>query len=452
MNAPTTARVHAPLPPGPGFWQSLAGYRRNPATYFTVLARRYGDVLRWRGPMDIYLLNDPDDVRRVMTQAWPQFTKDNIDYRVLRLTMGNGLVTNDGLDWARQRRLMQPMFHNRIVNAFDAAINACTETLVARWRARGADEAFALDRELSRLTFQVVGATLFGADIDAHADQVAAMLEVMNVNPKTIRALLTQWPWIPTRGNRRFVRHLALLDRIVYGLVERRRASGETRGDLLGLLLAARDADTGEAMAETQIRDEVVTLMLAGHETSATALGWTFHLLAQHPEIEATLVEELCRELGGRPAQAADLARLPYLKQVVQESMRVFPPVWGISRALAEDCEFGGYRVPRGAYVAILPYALHRHPAHWSDPERFDPSRFSPKRSESRHSYCYLPFAAGPRTCIGAGMAMLEIQLVLARLLPLFRVRSVPGHPVVPLASVTYRPRYGIRATVLPRV
>ncbi len=135
MNAPTTARVHAPLPPGPGFWQSLAGYRRNPATYFTVLARRYGDVLRWRGPMDIYLLNDPDDVRRVMTQAWPQFTKDNIDYRVLRLTMGNGLVTNDGLDWARQRRLMQPMFHNRIVNAFDAAINACTETSRAGGRA-----------------------------------------------------------------------------------------------------------------------------------------------------------------------------------------------------------------------------------------------------------------------------------------------------------------------------
>ncbi|MGE3771750.1 MAG: cytochrome P450 [Gammaproteobacteria bacterium] len=452
MNAPTAARAHAPAPPGPSFWQSLAGYRRNPATYFTALAREYGDVLRWRGLMDIYLLNDPEDVRRVMTQAWPQFTKDNIDYRVLRITMGNGLVTNDGPDWARQRRLMQPMFHNRIVNAFDGAINACTEALVARWRARGADEAFALDRDLSRLTFQVVGATLFGADIDAHADEVAAMLDVMNVNPKTVRALLTQWPWLPTRGNREFARHLATLDRIVYGLIAARRAGGEERRDLLGLLLAARDADTGEAMAEQQVRDEVVTLMLAGHETSATALGWTFHLLAQHPEVEAALVDELARELGGRPAQAGDLARLPYLKQVVQESMRVYPPVWGLSRAMAADCEFGGYRIPRGAYVAILPYALHRHPAHWSDPERFDPSRFGPQRSESRHSYCYLPFAAGPRTCIGAGMAMLEIQLVLARLLPLFRVRPVPGHPVVPLASVTYRPRFGLRATVVPRV
>ena len=438
-------------PPGPGFWRSLQGYRRNPAVYFTELAARHGDVFRWRGALDIYMVNDPDDVRRVMTQAWPQYNKDNIDYRVLKVTMGEGLVTSDGAAWSRQRRLMQPMFHNRIVNAFDTAINACTDTLVSRWQARAPAAPFALDRELSRLTFGVVGATLFGADIETYADEVAEMLDVMNVNPKTVRALLTLYPWIPAASNRRFARHLATLDRIVYGLIERRRASGETRGDLLGLLLAARDEDTGEAMPEQQIRDEIVTLMLAGHETSATSLAWTFHLLAQHPAVEATLIEELARELGGRPALAADLPRLPYLKQVVQESMRVYPPVWGISRAVGEDCEFKGYRIPAGAYLAILPYSLHRHPAHWPDPERFDPSRFSPQRSESRHSYCYLPFAAGPRTCIGAGMAMLEIQLVLARLLPLFRVRPVPGHPIVPLASVTYRPRYGIQATATPR-
>jgi cytochrome P450 len=440
-----------PPPPGPGYWGSLAGYRRNPATYFTELAQRHGDVFRWRGFLDIYMLNDPDDVRRVMTQAWPQFNKDNIDYRVLKLTMGNGLVTSDGPAWSRQRRLMQPMFHHRIVNAFDGAINACIETLVERWRAHGPTQPFALDRELSRLTFGVVGATLFGADIEAHADEVAEMLDVMNVNPKTVRALLTLYPWIPTAGNRRFARHLATLDRIVYGLIERRRASGETRADLLGLLLAARDEDSGEGMPERQVRDEIVTLMLAGHETSAVSLAWTFHLLAQHPDIEAMLVDELTRELGGRPALAADLPRLPFLKQVVQESMRLYPPVWGISRAVGTDCEFGGYRIPAGAYLAVLPYALHRHPAHWQDPERFDPARFSPQRSASRHSYCYLPFAAGPRTCIGAGMAMLEIQLVLARLLPLFRVRPVPGHPIVPLASVTYRPRYGIQATAAPR-
>jgi len=444
---PVTRR---PLPPGPGPWRSLAGYRRNPAVYFTELAARHGDVLRWRGLMDVYLLNDPDHVRQVLTQAWPQFTKDDIDYRVLRVTMGNGLVTNDGESWARQRRLMQPMFHNRVVNAFDAAINAATEALAARWRARG-DAPFMLDRDLSRLTFQVVGATLFGADIEAHADEVAEMLDFMNVNPKTLRGLLTLAPWLRTPGNRRFARHLARLDDIVNGLIDARAASGEARGDLLGLLLAARDEDSGAALPARQVRDEVVTLMLAGHETSATALGWSFHLLAQHPDIEAQLVEELARELGGRPALAGDLARLPFLKQVVQESMRLYPPVWGISRAVTDDVEFGGWRIPAGAYLAILPYALHRHPAHWEEPSRFDPSRFTPQRSQGRHSYCYLPFAAGPRTCIGAGMAMLEIQLVLARLLQQFSVRPVPGHPVLPRASVTYRPRFGIKAVVTPR-
>jgi len=444
---PVTRR---PLPPGPGPWRSLAGYRRNPAVYFTELAARHGDVLRWRGLMDVYLLNDPDHVRQVLTQAWPQFTKDDIDYRVLRVTMGNGLVTNDGESWARQRRLMQPMFHNRVVNAFDAAINAATEALAARWRARG-DAPFMLDRDLSRLTFQVVGATLFGADIEAHADEVAEMLDFMNVNPKTLRGLLTLAPWLRTPGNRRFARHLARLDDIVNGLIDARAASGEARGDLLGLLLAARDEDSGAALPARQVRDEVVTLMLAGHETSATALGWSFHLLAQHPDIEAQLVEELARELGGRPALAGDLARLPFLKQVVQESMRLYPPVWGISRAVTDDVEFGGWRIPAGAYLAILPYALHRHPAHWEEPSRFDPSRFTPQRSQGRHSYCYLPFAAGPRTCIGAGMAMLEIQLVLARLLQQFSVRPVPGHPVLPRASVTYRPRFGIKAVVMPR-
>lgn len=448
---PRAAR-RLPLPPGPGILASLAGYghRGNPAPYFAALAARHGDVLRWRGVMDVYLLNDPDGVRQVLTQAWPRFTKNDIDYRVLKVTMGEGLVTSDGPAWQRQRRLMQPMFHHRVVHAFDGAINAAAEALAARWRARG-PAPFALDRDLAWLAFRVVGETLFGADLEAHAAEIAEMLDFMNVNPKSLRGLLTLVPWLRTPGNRRFSRHLARLDGIVNGLVAARRAGGDARADLLGLLLAARDGETGEAMSPRQVRDEIVTLMLAGHETSATALGWTFHLLGRHPEVEAELLAELARELGGRPARATDLARLPLLRQVVQESMRLYPPVWGISRRVEEESEFGGWRIPAGAYLAILPYALHRHPAHWEDPERFDPGRFAAERSQGRHSYCYLPFAAGPRTCIGAGMAMMEIQLVLASLLPRFRVRDVPGHPVVPLGSVTYRPRYGLLATATPR-
>ena len=205
----------APLPPGPGRLASLRAYGRNPATYFQAILPRYGDVLRWRGYMDMYLLNNPDDVRQVLTRAWPEFTKRNIDYRVLRQTMGEGLVTSDGDFWARQRRLMQPMFHSRIVNGFDEAINRATADLAARWRARPAQTPFALDREMGRLTFRIVGETLFGAAIEQHAEEVAALLAQTNTNPKTMAALLTLWSWLPVPSNRRFRRQLALLDGIV---------------------------------------------------------------------------------------------------------------------------------------------------------------------------------------------------------------------------------------------
>ena len=440
----------APLPPGPGRLASLRAYGRNPATYFQAILPRYGDVLRWRGYMDMYLLNNPDDVRQVLTRAWPEFTKRNIDYRVLRQTMGEGLVTSDGDFWARQRRLMQPMFHSRIVNGFDEAINRATADLAARWRARPAQTPFALDREMGRLTFRIVGETLFGAAIEQHAEEVAALLAQTNTNPKTVAALLTLWPWLPVPSNRRFRRQLALLDGIVYGLIRDRRGSTVARQDLLGLLLAARD-EHDAPMPDQQIRDEAITLLLAGHETSATALDWTFYLLAQHPSVEQRLVAELNGVLNGRAANAADLPQLPFLKQVVQESLRLYPPVWGLSRRAEEEAEFGGFRIPAGAYVVVLPYTLHRHRDWWSDPERFDPDRFSPARSEGRHSYAYLPFSAGPRACIGIGMSLLEIQLVLAQLVPQFVVRPVPGHPIVPSPSVTYRPRFGIQATATIR-
>ena len=442
-----------PLPPGPGRLESLLGVRHqgNAAEYFLALNRRYGPVFRWRGYMDIYNLGDPDDVREVLTRAWPTYSKRNIDYRVLKQVLGNGLVTSDGDLWARQRRLMQPMFHHRVVNRFDAAINAATDATAARWAALPAGEALALDRELSALTFRIVGETLFGASVEQHAAELAQLLHATNRNPKTLQGVLTLVPWLPVPSNRHFRRQRVLLDEIVYGLIAERRRTGEAREDLLGHLLAATDEHGQPAMADAQIRDEAVTLLLAGHETSATALGWTFHLLSQHPDVEARLVAELSSVLGGRPAVAADLAQLPYLKQVVQESMRIYPPVWGISRRAEEDSEFGGYRIPAGAYITMLAYTLHRHPDWWPEPERFDPERFSPANSHGRHPFAYLPFAGGPRTCIGAGMAMLEVQLVLALLLQRFEVRMVPGHPVVPLASVTYRPRYGLRATVKGR-
>ncbi|MBI4695788.1 MAG: cytochrome P450 [Gammaproteobacteria bacterium] len=436
-----------PLPPGPRPFSGFAEFRQDPPGHLALLIRRYGDVVRWRGLMTIHVLNQPEDIKRVLAQAHPAFTKRTIDYRVLAQVMGNGLVSNDGPDWERQRKLIQPLFHARIVNAFDTSINALTAALVARWE-QAPPETVMLDHVLSKLTFEIVGATLFGTDIERYADEVADILEVVNLHTQDPRALLTLLPWLPTRHNRRFKVAKRRLDEIVHGLVDARRASGPGKGDLLDRLIAARYDGNGTGMSDTQLRDELVTLMLAGHETSAMALVWTIHLLAQHPDCEAKLLDELDRELGEKPATSADLARLPYLKQVVQESMRIYPPVWAIARRQTNEEVYGGYRVPAGAYLVIVPYALHRDPKHWPDPERFDPERFAPGREEARAPYTYLPFAAGPRTCIGMGMAMLETELVLAQLLPRFRFRPMPGAEVVPVARVTLKPRDGMAMRV----
>ena len=304
---------------------------------------------------------------------------------------------------------------------------------------------------MSGLTFRIVGATLFGSDFAGREQEVAELVELANLQTLEIRSLLTLWPWIPTPHNRRWGRARRRLDHFVGGMIEGRQRGGAGDEDLLDRLICARDEEDGQEMAAKQVRDEVVTLMLAGHETSATALAWTLYLLGRHPDIEARLVESLRTELNGAPANACDLSRLPYLKQVVQESMRIYPPVWLYSRRSVYEEEFNGYTLPANAYVAITPYVLHRHPEFWPDPERFDPDRFGPERDGSRHPYCYLPFAAGPRACIGSGMAMLEIQLVLAQILQRFRVHVVPDHLVETTAKVTLKPLRGILATLSRR-
>lgn len=416
------------------------------------LLRTYGDFIRWRGFHDVYLVNHPDFIRPILTRDYRQFSKRIIDYRVLAQIMGNGLVTNDGPHWVQQRKLIQPMFGNQQVSGFDGIINSLTSSLMDEWETRAGDEAFRIDREMSRLTFRIVGATLFGTDLYRHGDEVAEILEVVNLNPLEIRALMTLCSWVPTPYNLKWRRAVRRLDHIVYGLIQARRRRGVRDDDILDHLIHALDEGGSEGMDEKQMRDEVVTLMLAGHETSAIALAWTLYLLSTHPDVETRLAESLHAALNGAPAAAGDLPQIPYLKQVVQESMRLYPPVWGYARRAEHAEEFNGSLLPADAYVAVVPYALHRHPEFWPDPERFDPDRFDPNTNGGYHPFSYLPFAAGPRTCIGAGMAMLETQLVLAQILQRFKVRMVPDHPIEIMGKVTLKPRYGIVATLSRRM
>lgn len=415
------------------------------------ILRKYGDLVRWRGLFDMCLVNHPDLIRPVLTQDYHRFSKNTIHYRMLRQVMGNGLVTNDGPDWVRQRRLIQPAFASRRLSRFDQTINALTSSLLARWDGRKSTDVVWIDREMSELTFDIVGETLFGRDIREHAREMAEILDVVNLSSNDLRSLLTLYPRIPTPYNLRWKRAMRRLDRIVYGLMGERGRNGGGGDDLLGRLFAARDEETGEGMDDRQIRDEVVTLILAGHETSAMALSWTLYLLATHPDIEERLVEHLEANLHGAPAGTEDLPRLSYLKQVVQEAMRIYPPVWGYVRRAEEETELGEYVLPAKSWVAVVTWALHRHPDFWHDAERFDPERFAPENARERDFFAYLPFAAGPRTCIGAGMAMLETRLILAQLVPRFRMRVVPGHPIETEAVVTLKPRHGIPVTLSPR-
>lgn len=440
------------LPPAPRRFAGWRQFNANPPRFMYELLQEYGDVARWRGTFDVHFVNHPDHVRRVLSQSYEFFSKDVIDYRVLAQIMGNGLVSNDGPHWQKQRKLMQPMFANRLVNGFTDPINQLTSKLVDEWSTKMInDEVVWADRDMGRLTYQIVGATLFGSDIDEYAGEIAEILDVVNLQTQEVRALMTLYPWIPTPYNRRWRRAKRRLDDIVYGMIARRREEGAQQNDILDRLLAARDEDSAEGMDERQMRDEVVTLMLAGHETSSAALAWTLYLLAKHVDVDARLSEVIEKSLNGRLATSADLLNMPYLKQVVQESMRIFPPVWAIARRSVNQERFGDYDVPAGAYIGVIPYALHRHRDFWPDPERFDPDRFAADSRESRHSYAYLPFAAGPRACIGLGMAMLEIQLVLIQIIQRFKFELIPDHPIEIMPKVTLRQSHGMPLRLSPR-
>ena len=438
-------------PPSPPPFHKFRRFVAEPHLVLLEMLEEYGDFVCWRGLYDIYVVNHPDFIRPVLSRSHEHFSKRLIDYRVMSGVMGDGLVTSDGPLWARRRRLMQPVFSHRNVAGFDATINGFTSALMSEWDTRTGDEIVWIDRDMAALTFRIAGATLFGADIRRHAGEVAEIVEITNVRPQELRGLMTLFPWIPTPYNLKWKRALKRLDRIVHDMIASRRRTGPGGGDILGRLLDARDEETGEGIDDRQIRDEVVTLLMAGHETSAHALSWTLYLLATHPEVESRLARHLAAQLHGAPATAADLPRIPYLKQVVQESMRLYPPVWAVARRAEREVTFGEHVLPANAYVAVVAWALHRHPEFWPDPDRFDPDRFEPGRARARHSYCYLPFGAGPRTCIGAGMAMLEVQLVLARILQRFKLQVVPDHPIETLAKVTLKPRYGMPVTLSRR-
>jgi len=442
------------LPPGPHghpLWGSARALQQKPLEFLSALARDYGDVTRCRyGLWPMYLVNHPDHIKHVLQECHSRYNKDVIDYRLLQRIAGNGLIVNDGASWLHQRRLMQPAFHHRRIEGFGTLMTNAALEMLARWEARPApDEPLDMAVEMMRLTLRIVGQALFSVDTSAEGDEFGQAFAIVNAYlMKIFYQPLLMLPFVPARGKRQFQRAQARLDAIVDGIIHQRRQQPAAHDDLLAMLLEARDDETGEGMDDRQLRAEVATLLIAGHETTAVSLTWAWLLLSAHPDVERRLHAELDVALGGRAPTISDLPNLPYNLMVLEETMRLYPPAWSFSRSAVEEDEIGGYRVPKGTMVLVSPYTMHRHPAFWEHPETFDPERFTPERSAGRPRFAYFPFGGGPRQCIGNQFAMLEAQLALATIAQRYRLRVVPGHPIEPQALITLRLKHGLPVTL----
>ena len=385
-----------------------------------------GDVVGLRfAHAPYFLVNSAETAHRVLVENNRNYVKSP-NYKGLKLVLGDGLVTSEGEVWRRQRRLSQPAFHRERVASFVAAMVDETDRMLARWDEK-VGEVIDVHAEMMKLTLRIVARTLFSTVVGAEADEIgdAVGVAIHHANDYA-EAIIKPPQWLPLPKNFRFKRSMKTLDALVFRIIDARRRGENTEAkDLLALLMAA--TEDGRGMTDQQLRDEVMTLAMAGHETTANALAWTFYLLSRDPEVERKLRHDVRATLGDRAPLAEDAPKLKYASLVVHESMRLFPPVWALERQSIADDVIGGCHVPARSLIAISPFLLHRHRAYWENPEGFDPERFTPERSEGRPRFAYLPFGGGPRQCIGMGFAMIEAQMLLARITQRFRLELLPG-------------------------
>ena len=440
----------APGPSGSRILGNLRAFRRDVLRLLLESARQFGDVVRFRlGPEIVHLVNHPGHIEHVLQKNQQNYDKRTRSAAKLRGICGESLLTSDGDTWRRQRRLIQPAFHYQRIANFAATMVETTVEMLERWEKLAQEaEPFDLASEMSRVTYTIVGRTLFGADVSANAKEVEGALEVVLEHTYHRLEKLLDLPLnFPSPANRRFQHALGAIDQVVYGIISERRKTGGRKEDLLSMLLEARDEETGQGMSDEQLRNETITLLLAGHETTANALSWTFYLLSQFPEVEDQLRTEVASVLDGRTPVLEELPRLNYTTMVINESLRLYPPIWIYERHAVADDVIEGYHIPAGSTVVISPFVLHRHPVFWERPEIFDPTRFADEALLNRSGPAYLPFGAGPHLCIGNNFAMMEARIILAMVAQRYRIRLRPGHPVEPKPGITLRPRHGLLMT-----
>ncbi|MGE0643425.1 MAG: cytochrome P450 [Nitrospira sp.] len=452
MPNPVYSFILADVPGAVPLLGHLSAFRKQPLEMLTTWWRQHGDALRFRlGRRTLYLFSHPDLAEEILVKQSDRFVKVYDPQRPtgLALVLGNGLVTSSGEVWKRHRRIIQPIFHRSRMAAMADRMAQVGEQRLATWDNQ-AGGTIDIAAEMMQLALEVISQTMFTTSMTRHIDRISHALQVSI--KYAFDSFSSPWflpLWVPTARNREFHSVMRFMDGLMYGLLAERRRSGVHQDDLLDLLLQARDEETGEGLSDQELRDEALTIFAAGHETTANALAWTWYLLATHPEARARFHEEVDRVLQGRTPSADDLPHLPYTRALFDESLRLYPPAPAVQRKAATRTTVGGVSLPEGAFVLVGTYNLHRHPDFWPDPEQFRPERWlNGERPDSR--YAYMPFGAGPRTCVGLHFASVEGPLLLALIGRRYDLQ-LAQEKVEPHLMVTLRPKGGIRMTLQPR-
>ena len=440
-------------PEGNSIVGNLAELGEDPLAFLTKCDRNYGDIVPLRlGLTPACFVAHPDLITQVLRER-EAFIKSR-GFRALHTLLGDGLLTNEGDSWFRQRRLAQPAFHRSRIQSYGSIMVDYSQQMLEDWKAKDAlSSPRDIHIDMMRLTLNIVMKAIFNQDVSTgEADTVAKALDVaMNWFDSKRRQNFLIWEWFPRPENVRYRNAISDMDDTIYEIIRQRRESGEDPGDLLSMLMSARDEDDGTGMSDQQLRDEIATLMLAGHETTANALSWTWMLLSQNPEAAAKLHAELDQVLSGNPPTDADIAQLPYASAVIKESMRLYPPVSLIGREAVEDVEIEEYLIPKGCVVMLSQWVMHHSPKYFDEPERFRPERWLGDLEKRLPRGVYFPFGDGPRVCIGKGFALMEAVLILATVAQKYKITLVPEHEIVPQPSITLRPEHGILVTVKER-
>ena len=438
-------------PPGPKtHWLrgNLTEYQHDRLNFLTQCARQYGDIFALRfGPRRTFVLTHPDFIEEVLVTQNYKFSK-HFALRMNPLVLGKGLLTSEGNFWLRQRRLAQPAFARACLAGYAPAMVDATQRMLAEWGPGQTREIYA---DMMALTLAITARTLFNADVEGGAAEVGQAMQFLQEHfLEQFHSLILLPMWLPTLQNWHVRRAVRRLDDVIFGFIRHRRQNGTTNNDLLSMLLHARDED-GSQMTDQQLRDEAMTLFLAGHETTALVLSWSWYLLSQHPEVEQRMAEEVRTVLAGRPPTVADVPKLPVIEQVVLESMRLYSPAYVIGREALEDCEIGGYHVPCGTSIFMPQWVVHRDPRFFDDPCSFHPERWTAAFQKQLPKFAYFPFGGGPRLCIGNAFAMMEMVLVLALIAQKYHFTLKSGHVVEPWAGFTLRPKTGLPALLMAR-